>query len=586
MATPLPLRPDPPRILLIAAGQQDPGDGARRHEQLEGLLSSDGVEVRTRLVLSDQDELPDPRAFGAVVVDGEPGSSATPEWLADLHAAVESGTSVLAIARPVTHTASGPSRSPLFDWLGVRVIDEQPAGEWFAKVAFGKSGGLTERVAGEFAIVDRLACLEPTRGDTVPVLEVSIGFRDRTVMLERRLGHGRIIVSGLGNDRSALSHHELATLLRRALVPALELTHRDRSIGFAVLGYGPYGGMGLYHGLAANATPGLEMIAACDSDPARRKAAEEEFPGLRPYAGVAELSADEDVEVVVVATPPSTHFELARSLLGAGKHVALEKPMCLALAEADELLALARASNLVLTVHQSRRWDPDFLAVRRAVDQGLVGEIFNVETFVGGFEHPCRAWHSEVTISGGAVYDWGSHHLDWILQLMGGFPRSLAAHGHKRVWRDVTNLDQVRVRLTWPDGREAEFMQSDIAAVRRPKFYVQGTEGTIAGHYRPLLFERLEPGVGYIGEQSHHAEAPVQLTLARYEPGYGVTEMILPPASADRYGFHRNLADHLTLGEPLAVTPESSRDVVALLEAAQRSTDQGNVPVTLGPPAS
>ena len=184
-------------------------------------------------------------------------------------------------------------------------------------------------------------------------------------------------------------------------------------------------------------------------------------------------------------------------------------------------------------------------------------------------------------MSGGAVYDWGSHHLDWILQLMGDFPERLIAHGHKRVWRDVTNLDQVRVRLTWSDGREAEFLQSDVSAIRRPKFFLQGTEGTIAGHYRPLRFEHIEPGVGYVAEDSHHAEAPVALTLARYEPGYGLTETRLPPAPADRYGFHRNLADHLLLNEPLAVTPESARDVVALLEAATRSTDEGNVPVVL-----
>ncbi|HET9092268.1 MAG TPA: Gfo/Idh/MocA family oxidoreductase, partial [Acidimicrobiales bacterium] len=409
----------------------------------------------------------------------------------------------------------------------------------------------------------------------------SIGFAERTVIGTRRVGAGGITVSGLGRHAGSLGHEELRAALRRALVPPSALGGRNGSLGFAVVGYGPYGGMGLYHGLAASATPGLEMIAACDSDPSRRKAAEEEFPGLRPCASVDELAGDDDVDVAMVATPPSTHFELARQLLEAGKHVALEKPMCLTLDEADRLIGLAASNGLALTVHQSRRWDPDFLALRRAVGKGLIGQLFNVETFVGGFEHPCRAWHSEVAVSGGAVYDWGSHHLDWILQLMGDFPERLVAHGHKRVWRDVTNLDQVRVRLTWSDGREAEFLQSDVSAIRRPKFFLQGTEGTIAGHYRPLRFEHIEPGVGYVAEDSHHAEAPVALTLARYEPGYGLTETRLPPAPADRYGFHRNLADHLLLNEPLAVTPESARDVVALLEAATRSTDEGNVPVVL-----
>ena len=570
------LRPDPPRALVLTADRS-------RCEPLRHLVP--GSTAVTTEVLDPRSEvstesLPDPVGFGAVIVDGSSGSHLSTTWIERLATAARSGTSVLSFV-----TSPEDAGTAWAQWLGIGTLVPQPSAEWYAKVGPRISHGLTDRVPAEFSIVDRPVVVEPTRDDDVPVLNVSIAFTDRVVMFERRIGTGHVVVSGLGTEAPALAHPELSTLLRRSLVPVGALSHRSREVGLAVLGYGPYGGMGLYHGLAADATPGLEMIAACDFDPARRKAAEEEFPGLRPYGTVTELANDDDVEIVVVATPPSTHFELARDLLAAGKHVALEKPMCLTVREADELLTRARAEGLVLTVHQSRRWDPDFLAIRRAVDSGMLGELFSVETFVGGFEHPCRAWHSEVAVSGGAVYDWGSHHLDWILLLMGGFPDRLVAHGHKRVWRDVTNLDQVRVHLTWADGREAEFVQSDVAAIRRPKFYVQGTRGTVGGHYRPIRVERVDPGVGYVGEELHHAEAPVELTLARYEPGYGLTETRLPPVPAERYPFHRNLADHLIFGEPLAVTPESARDVVALLEAAQRSTDEGDVPITLSRPA-
>jgi hypothetical protein len=221
-----------------------------------------------------------------------------------------------------------------------------------------------------------------------------------------------------------------------------------------------------------------------------------------------------------------------------------------------------------LTVHQNRRWDPDFVAVRHAVGAGLLGEIFNVETFVGGYAHPCRTWHSDTAVSGGAGYDWGSHHVDWMLQLLGGVPRLVQAHGHKRVWHDVTNLDQIRVRMTWPDGREAEFMQSDIAAVRRPKFYVQGTAGTLVGSYRAVTFEHIEPGRGYVATEAHHAEAPAELLLARYESGYGISETRLPPAIEQPFAFHRNLADHPSR-RPQPVTPASVQRVIAVLEAAQ-----------------
>src|SRR4029453_15705071 len=100
---------------------------------------------------------------------------------------------------------------------------------------------------------------------------------------------------------------------------------------------------------------------------------------------------------------------------------------------------------------------------------------------------------------------------------------------------------QIRVRMTWFDGREAEFLQSDIAAVRRPKFYVQGTAGTRGGPSPPNTLEAIEPGRGYGATQAHHAGAPAELVLARYESGYGISETRRPPALDQPYAFPRNL---------------------------------------------
>jgi len=517
--------------------------------------------------------LPSLEGVDAIVVDGHPAPRPADE-LHELGRAVEAGASLVALGA-APHEADG-------FWaglLGVTAGDPFPPGEWFAKLGEGHSH-LTTRVDSEFSLVDGVEPLEPGPG-TVTTLAVSRGYRDSAVLVERAHGAGRVVTSGLGLADSALTSAPLTTVLRRALRPEGSAGCCGRAIGLAVVGYGPFGGMGYLHGLGATATPGLELVAVVDTSPERRKAAEDDFPGVRAYSNVAEVAADGDVGVVVVATPPAYHAALSLELLRAGKHVACEKPLCLTLAEADQLIATAAANQRVLTVHQNRRWDPDFLALRRVVEAGMLGELFNVETFVGGFEHPCRAWHSEVSVSGGAVYDWGSHHVDWILQLYGSAPAQVQTVGHKRVWHDVTNLDQLRVRMTWPDGREAEFFQSDVAAIRRPKFYVQGTGGTLAGHYRPLAFERVEPGRGYVREMAHHAEAPVELVLARYESGYGLTETTLPLPTPPRHPFHSNLADHLHLGEPLAVTPESVRRVIAVLEASQRSSDDAGALIQL-----
>lgn len=505
---------------------------------------------------------PDPRQFDVVVLDGSvPLDSG---WVEDLMAAVRVGTRALILAE-----AGFDFRS--FEHAGLSPLStgvDLPEGEWMAKVA-NRDHPATRRAPAESALWDRPLALELT-GSWDPVVNVNVALRDHCLVADHPFGEGRVAVSGLGRHPGSLHSVFLQTTLRRLLSFRPDVPN-ESPLGMAIVGYGPYGGMGLYHGMAAEATQGLELVAVCDSEPERRKAAERDFAGVRAYGTLNELASDPDVDVVVVATPPSSHVTISLDLLRAGKHVACEKPLCFTVAEADLLESTATGAGVSLTVNQNRRWDPDFLAVKRAVESGSLGQVFNFETFVGGFEHPCRAWHSDAAVSGGAIYDWGSHYVDWTLQLMRSSPSVVRATGQKRVWHDVTNLDQVRVHMLWDDGREAEFVHSDVAAVRRPKFYLQGTAGTLSGHYRPLRFERLAPGTGYEAEAAHHAEAPVDLVLSRYEPSYGLVETVLPPAPPQRFAFHRNLADHLHFGEPLAVTVRSVKSVVAVLEAATES---------------
>jgi predicted dehydrogenase len=198
--------------------------------------------------------------------------------------------------------------------------------------------------------------------------------------------------------------------------------------------------------------------------------------------------------------------------------------MCLTAADADLLLATSAEMDRTITVHQSRRWDGDFLALRRAVETDLLGEVFNMETFVGGFDHPCRWWHSDEALSGGAVYDWGSHHIDWILALYGSAPDLVQATSHKRVWRDVSNSDQIDVHMRWSDGREERFIQTDVAAIRKPKLYVQGTKGTAVAEYRPIVDDQLIAGRGHVADAWHHAEAAVDIRVGRYEQVFAASE--------------------------------------------------------------
>ena len=473
--------------------------------------------------------------------------------------------------------APEPDDAVAAELAGVAVAGVHPAAEWFVTLVAAPEAARLDR---EVPVSSTLRTLTPLSDEVHVAATTSIAMRHRPVATVRSVGAGRVVASGITDLERVVAHPTLGRLVSRLM--RHDPPDAPRDIGVAIVGYGPYGGMGYLHGLACAETDGLRLAAVVDTVPERLVAAAADFAEIRAYPDATSLVGDGAVELVIVATPPASHASIALELLRAGRHVVLEKPMCLTTAEADGLIAEAERRDRMLTVHQSRRWDRDFLALREIVSDGRIGEVFNVETFVGGFDHPCRLWHSDELVSGGAIFDWGSHHVDWILRLYGSPPARVLASAHTRVWHDVTNADQVAVWMQWADGREATFRQSELAAIRRPKFYVQGTAGTIEGHYRPLVAETVEPGRGYAEHSEHHAEAPVALRVARYDGPGRLVEEVVPPAAGAGWAFHRNLADHLLLGEPLAVPPGESRDVVAVLEAAHRSAAAGGILVDLG----
>jgi predicted dehydrogenase len=492
----------------------------------------------------------------------------TPRTADPVRRHAEDGGAVLLAVHPDDELAA--------ELTGTQVTSARPTTEWYVTLAERPERA---RLDPEVPVVTALHLLRTTDPDVEVAATTSVAHRHHPVVTVRRIGRGRIVAVGTIDLDALARHPTLGTFVQRLLAEPRPAAAPELGVG--VVGYGPYGGMGYLHGLASTETEGLAMVAAADSVQDRLDAACADFPDLRTHDSAASLADDPAVDVAVVATPPVHHADLAVALLRAGKHVVIEKPMCLTRPDADRVLATAAEHERVVTVHQSRRWDRDWLALRRVVEAGAVGDVFNVETFVGGFEHPCRAWHSEESVSGGAVYDWGSHHVDWLLQLYGSAPSRVLCTTHTRVWHDTTNVDQLALWMQWDDGREATFRQSDVCAIRRPKFHVEGTAGAIEGHYEPVRSATVEPGRGYVDSLSHHAEAPVELRVARYESGFGLVESIVRPAPHPGWGFHRNLADHLLLGEPLAVPPEQSRDVVAVLEAGHRSGAAGGELVEL-----
>lgn len=320
-------------------------------------------------------------------------------------------------------------------------------------------------------------------------------------------------------------------------------------VSCAVVGYGPAFNMGKAHSGWIQKTRGLELFAICDIDEARTKAAEADFPGVQTFTSLDEL-LEEDFDMATVVTPHNVHAPLALKCLEAGKHTIVEKPMCVSVEEATKMIEAARDSRVMLSVFHNRRWDGDFTALKEIIDKGLIGKVHQLEAYAGGYGHPGKWWRSDKRISGGAMYDWGAHFLDWILNLIPEKMTGVVGFSHKLVWKDVTNEDDVRAIIRFKSGATADFQQSSIAMVGKPRWRVLGTKGAILD-----------------GDKS--------FKVSTFVRGFRA-EMSVPYRESNWDGYYRNVSDHLNRGRELVVKPEEARRVIAVMETAETSWKNGS----------
>jgi predicted dehydrogenase/type 1 glutamine amidotransferase len=546
------------RILLYA--DEARFEDAASVKAIREVLSASGNLELT--VTAEPESLRRATDFEAIITLTERPLSDEQEW--QLLQWVRAGGGLVVLG------ASGPTwqeNAAIREAIGLPRGQWSPFNELIVRVADPQQA-LTRRLDSSFTVHERLYLVNQQQlsDDIEIVLNTSWHNRTQPVAWIRQYGAGRIFYTCLGQG-SSWSQPTVAQLVYRA-VRYVSGAEEGRPVRVGMLGYGA---IGFEHGTAIAQVDGLELRAVCDRNPQRLLEAEKAFPGVQTSTELTEIADDPAIDLVIVSTPPNTHAAVSMQMLQAGKHVVNEKPFCLTTHEADEMIRLAREYRRVLTVYQNRRWDSDFLAIKGAVDSGQIGEVFHVETFIGGFAHPCHYWHSDEEISGGVFYDWGSHYLDWVLNLLPGEVRSVSAVSHKRVWHDVTNADQSRLLLNFEDGRQAEFMHSDIAAALKPKWYILGTKGAIVADWRIETIKSRRWSGDLIEEKLEAAESPALVNVLTRDSAGLIHRQSLELPKARPFPFHRNLADHLLTGEPLAVNPASSRRNIAVMEAARYS---------------
>ncbi len=323
------------------------------------------------------------------------------------------------------------------------------------------------------------------------------------------------------------------------------------SVRMVVVGYGSAFGMGHHHAESIRNTTGLELVGVCEPDDERRALAEE-TEGVPTYESMDEVVADDGVDMVALIVPHDVHAPLAIQAMEAGKHVITEKPMCVTTAEADAMIAAARANDVVLTVYHNRRWDSDFVTVKRLIDQGAIGEVFMVECAISG-PRPLSGWRREEKHGGGQIRDWGAHVLDQMCLIAGGPARTVFADFEHRVWTEIMDVPtHTQLLIEFESGMWAEATFSNISWAPKPRWRVLGEKGG-------LLKE--SGGGGTVGLYHQVAGQP------------SVTEVqCVETKLAELY---QNVSDHINEGVELIVKPEEARRYVAIYEAAYVSAETG-----------
>jgi predicted dehydrogenase len=292
------------------------------------------------------------------------------------------------------------------------------------------------------------------------------------------------------------------------------------------------------------------------------------------------------IDAIVVSTPNETHFALAKQCLQAGKHVVIDKPFSATSEEALELGSIAESKGLFAIPFHNRRWDGDFLTVKKLLKEGAVGRLVTFESHFDRFRPVPRenTWKEAENPANGMLFDLGPHLVDQALALFGA-PAAITAS--VRADRDQTAIeDAFDITLHYPaangKGLLAHCRTSYLACINAPRFVLHGTKGS----FEKNGLDPQEPAL------DHGAKVPVlgspEVWLQEKEGAWGklavapvpndpamLIERQVKTELGDYRGFYANVRDAVLGTAALAVTAEDGYRVIRLLELARESSAKG-----------
>lgn len=332
----------------------------------------------------------------------------------------------------------------------------------------------------------------------------------------------------------------------------------------ALIGYGYVGRT--FHAPLIQAVPGLELTVIGSS----RAAAEvqETAPGARVVADAQAAIIDPEVDLVVIASPNASHAGLAMAALAAGKHVVVDKPFTVTLAEARAVAAAAAQAGRLLSVFQNRRFDSDFLTVSGALAEGRLGRLVQFESRIDRFRPEVKnRWRDQPGPGAGLWYDLGPHLVDQALKLF-GLPQRVSLHLASQRQPD-TAPDWFHAVLSYPD-LHAILSAGCLVAGGSPRFALHGTAASL-----------IKSGVDVQETQLRAGMAPgdldwgIDLDAATLIDGATAEPTVVAAVDGDYRRYYAGLRDAIRGLAPNPVAPAEAVALMAAIEAGVESARSG-----------
>ena len=336
-----------------------------------------------------------------------------------------------------------------------------------------------------------------------------------------------------------------------------------------------YGGMGHWHFEVICKTDLVKFVGVYDIDPKRMELAKSEgFEKL--YDSYEAMLADASLDIIVVATPNNFHKTLVCQALEAGKAVVCEKPVAMSSGELQDMMDTAKRTGSLFTIHQNRRADADYLAMREQAESGLLGKVFEIESRVTGSRGIPEGWRQYAVAGGGMMLDWGVHLIDQLMMMNPTPVTSVFCDMYHVAYQECD--DGFKLQLKFEDGVMATIEVGTSHYIEAPRWYVCGDRGALTipdWSCNGKVVRASQHEVTWEEEIIYTKAGPTKTMAPRAKDT--IEEIALDPDKyfSDYDVFYRNLADVLDGTAELRVKPEEAMRVMKVMEAAFESDRTG-----------